>query len=306
MNQITTTQNSDRQLEQLAAQRELYSSAKKYYLTESIGSILVPLFFTVISVFITNISLYAALYGICFYLFDSIILEPLIAEKKSTAAKIQELFDCEVLELEKPVFRTVSDVSFEEILTNYDSHIDKIATDEKLRDWYPKDLGELHISIARLICQRINYGWDSKLRNTYSFLLKVAAVGIAILIIIGITLGRLPGEQLPLILAGILPLFRFCLKLYKDNKSSSEKLVKLNTYFKVLWERIIRGEVQEKELNESSRLIQNEIFDNRIKNPLIPDFFYDLSRKKDEPLMSSIAKKLINELKESDYGKLKN
>ncbi|MGI8670854.1 MAG: S-4TM family putative pore-forming effector [Aridibacter sp.] len=296
MNQIQITQNSDRQLEQLAAQRELYSSAKKFYLVESIGSILIPLTFIAFSTFIINISPFSALYGICFYLFDSVILETLIAEKKSTAAKIQELFDCEVLEIEKPIFRTVSDVSFEEILTNYDSHIGKIATDEKLRDWYPKALGELDISVARLICQRINCGWDAKLRSKFSSLLKIVVVVTAILIIIGITLGRLPGDQLPLILAGILPLFKFCLKLYKDNKSSGEKLIKLNTYFRILWERMLKGEVTEKELNESARLIQNEIFDNRIKNPLIPDFFYNLFRTKDEPLMNNIAEKLVAEL----------
>lgn len=306
MNQIPIIQNTNKQLERLAAQRELYSSAKIYYLLESIGSILIPLSLTAVSIFLTNISLYAALYGICFYLVDSLILEPLITEKKTNAAKIQELFDCDVLEIEKPIFRSVSDITVEEILSSYDVHINKIAQDEHLKDWYPKEIAELPVSIARLICQRMNYIWDSRLRKFYSSLLKTVAVIIALLLIIGITFGRLPGEQLPLILAGILPLFRFCLKLYQDNKSSSENLAKLNTYFNGLWSRILKSEVPDEELNEAARLIQYEIYNNRIKNHLIPDAFYNYFRNKDESLMNRSAENLMAELSANEYGRLKN
>jgi hypothetical protein len=297
MNQIPITQNSETQLERLAAQRELYSSAKNYYSAESVGSVIVPVTLTAVSVFITNISLYSALYGICFYLFDSLIVEPLINERRTKAAKIQELFDCDVLEIDKSPFKAVSDITVEEVLTYYDAH-SKIETNiEKIKDWYPNEVGELDVSVARLICQRMNYGWDAKLRKSFSHLLKIIAVLIAILIIIGITVGRLPGEDFPLILSGILPLFRFCIKLYQDNKSSTEKLAKLNAHFDGLWEKIKRDEITKGELGEAARRIQDEIYDNRTKNPLIPDVFYKFFRSKDEPIMARSAKSLITEYK---------
>jgi uncharacterized membrane protein YagU involved in acid resistance len=309
MNQISTIQNSETQLERLAAQRELYSSAKNYYLFELMGSVMVPVILTAISVFFTNISLYSALYGICFYLFDSLIIEPLINERKTKAAKIQELFDCDVLEIEKSPFKSVSDITVEEVLTHYDAH-KKIETNiEKIKDWYPKEVGELDISIARLICQRMNYGWDAKLRKSFSHVVKTVTVLLSIMIIIGTTVGRLPGEQLPLILSGILPLFRFCLKLHQDNKSSTEKLTKLNAYFESLWARILKLEVKADELYESARRIQDEIYDNRTKSPLIPDFSYKFYRSDDESLMARSAKSLAEDFKKlKDGGKneLKN
>ncbi len=301
MNQIPVIQNGEKQLERLAAQRELYSSAKNYYSAESVGSVIIPVLLTTVSIFITNISLYSALYGICFYLFDSLIIEPLIIDRKTKAAKIQELFDCEVLEIEKSPFKAVSDVTVEEVLTHYDAH-SKVETNiENIKDWYPKEVGELDISIARLICQRMNYGWDTKLRKSFSHLLKIIAVFIAIMIIVGITVGRLPGQDLPLILSGILPLFRFCMKLYQDNKSSTEKLTKLNNYFDGLWERIKKDEVSEIKLGEAARRIQDEIYDNRTKNPLIPDVFYKFFRSKDESVMAKSAKSFVGE-----YNQLKN
>ena len=301
MNQIPVIQNGEKQVERLAAQRELYSSAKNYYSAESVGSVIIPVLLTTVSIFITNISLYSALYGICFYLFDSLIIEPLIIDRKTKAAKIQELFDCEVLEIEKSPFKAVSDVTVEEVLTHYDAH-SKVETNiENIKDWYPKEVGELDISIARLICQRMNYGWDTKLRKSFSHLLKIIAVFIAIMIIVGITVGRLPGQDLPLILSGILPLFRFCMKLYQDNKSSTEKLTKLNNYFDGLWERIKKDEVSEIKLGEAARRIQDEIYDNRTKNPLIPDVFYKFFRSKDESVMAKSAKSFVGE-----YNQLKN
>lgn len=307
MNQITTVQNSERQLARLAAQRELYSSAKKFYLIESIGSIIIPLILTFISTFFTNISIYSALYGIGFYLLDSLVIELLITERKTKAAKIQELFDCDVLEMEKSPFKAVADVTVEDVLAYYDAH-KKIETNiEKIKDWYPKEVEELDIRVARLICQKMNYAWDSRLRKTYSNFLKSVVVILVIIIIVGITLGRLPGEQVPLILAGILPLFRFCIKLFEDNRNATEKLIKLNGYFDGLWARIIENSIDEKELDESARHIQNEIYDFRIKNPLIPDAFYKFFKDKDESLMARSAENLITQLKEKNgRNKLKS
>jgi hypothetical protein len=303
MNQIPVVQNNEKQLERLAAQRELYSSAKKYYLFETIGSVIVPVILTAIATFLANISLISSLYGICFYLFDSLILEPLINERRTKAAKIQELFDCDVLEIEKSPFKSVSDITVEEVLTHYDTHQKIEANIEKIKDWYPIEVGEIDISFARLICQRINFGWDSHLRKSFSIFIKIVVILIAIMVIVGISIGRLPGEQLPLILSGILPLFRFFIKLLQDNKSSTERLVKLNAYFDGLQTRIIKNDISKNDLDESARRIQDEIYENRTRNPLIPDFFYNFYRSKDESVMTKTANSLISDFKELEEEK---
>ena len=101
MNNISIIQNQQKQLERLSAQRELYSSAKKWYLLQIIGSIAIPITFVLISFFFLNVALISAMFGIAFFIFDILIIVPVISKLKLKASKIQELFDCDVLEISK-------------------------------------------------------------------------------------------------------------------------------------------------------------------------------------------------------------
>lgn len=58
----------------------------------------------------------------------------------------------------------------------------------------------------------------------------------------------------------------------------------------------MKGDIDNKVMDEAARRIQDEIYDNRIKNPLIPDRFYGLYRPKEENLMTKTADKLVAEL----------
>lgn len=299
MNQIATIQNTQKQLERLAAQRELYSSAKRLFGLQIIGNAVIPLTLSLVSTFRGNLSIYVAIYGICFFIIDNILVEPVIKQRKTKAAKIQELFDSDVLELSKSPFKTVEDVTVEEVLTHYDAHRKIESNIEKIRNWYNADLSALDMSSARLICQRINYSWECGLRAAYGNLLKVICVLLPLAVIIIALLSNLTLEQAVLIGGGLLPLFRFLTKQYQENKEAGEKLTKLNNYFNKLWERLLRGEIGERQMEEAARRIQDEIYDNRIKSPLIPDHFYRLYRPKRESLMTKTADKLAAELIES-------
>jgi len=298
MNQITTVQNSQRQLERLAAQRELYSSAKRLFNLQLIGNILVPLTLSFISALRGNFSVYVAIYGICFFVVDTLLVEPAIKQRKSKAAKVQELFDSEVLGLPKSPFKTVEDVTVEEILTSYDAHRKIQSNIERIKNWYNVNLDGLDVSIARLICQRINYSWECRLRRAYGNLLKIINVVLP-LTVVGVALfAGLKINQLMLIGGGLLPLFRFVTKQYQENKESSERLTNLNNHFDRVWEKVIHGRIDKNELEETARRIQDEIYENRIKSPLIPDIFYRLYRPKEEALMAKGADSLVTEFRE--------
>jgi hypothetical protein len=299
MNQITAVQNSQRQLERLAAQRELYSSAKRLFNLQLIGNVLVPLTLSFVSTLRGNFSVYVAIYGICFFVVDTLLVEPAIKQQKSKAAKVQELFDSEVLELTKSPFKTVEDITVEEVLSNYDAHRKIQSNIERINNWYNVNLEGLDISIARLVCQRINYSWECRLRRAYGNLLKVLNV-ILPLLVIGVALfAGLKTNELVLIGGGLLPLFRFVTKQYQENKESGERLTKLNNHFDKVWEKVIRGEIDKDELEETARRIQDEIYENRIKSPLIPDSFYRLYRPNEEALMTKGADSLVAEFREA-------
>src|SRR5579862_5926176 len=99
MNAIPEAQNTERQLDRLAAQRHIYSSAKSIQALEialtvvggvacSLGAILRP-----------EIKAYAALYGLVVGTLDYFLLTAHVKALRLQAAKVQELFDCDVLQL---------------------------------------------------------------------------------------------------------------------------------------------------------------------------------------------------------------
>ncbi|VTR29689.1 S-4TM family putative pore-forming effector [Sphingobacterium thalpophilum] len=295
-NNIPVRQNEQRQLERLAAQRELYSAAKNYFGIQTIFTLLVPVILSVLSLFIAGISPYSALYGVLIFVLDMLFIEPVISRKKSKAAKIQELFDCSVLSLIHSPLKVVDDVNVEEVLQYYEAH-QKIATNiEKIKDWYPKVVSEVDISIARIICQRSSCWWDKGLRKKYCKLLKIVTVIIPLTILVIGFLNDIPLVQFVLISSALVPFFQFTIKQYNDNKDMDWRLNKLTAYINETWRRILDNSISKSQLDIEARRIQDGIYDNRVNAPLIFDVFYKWFRDKDEITMNRSAEIFVNEV----------
>lgn len=303
MNNIHIIQNNQKQIERLAAQRELYSSAKRFYGIQLLGNVFIPIVFSMISIFNNDFSVYFGLYGICFFVIDILIIEQCIEERRTKAAKIQELFDCDVLLIKKSPLKIANDIAVEEVLTHYNAY-KKITTNiEKIKDWYPQDTKDIEIHYARLICQRTNCWWDSKLRLSYITILKILCIFSSIAIIVSGVFGKLQLEQVVLITSGLIPFFQFSSKQYYDNLSSTDRLQKVGNYINEVWDNIITNNIETNSLEEISRRIQDEFYENRIKSPLILDSFYWFFREKNEDLMSKTALTYVQELKENNVRK---
>lgn len=297
MNTIAIKQNEQIQLERLSAQREIYSSAKRLHIVQIIITVFIPIALFVLSFIWSNLIPYSALVGILVFVLDSICLAPSIKQQKIKASKIQELFDCDVLEIDKSPLKTVSDVTVEEILLNYNAH-KKIATDiEKIRDWYPTNISELPISLARIICQRTNCWWDSTLRIRYSNCLKYFGLFVFLSIFVFSFVSKLDITTLTLYLSGIIPLFQFCHRECCEQKETAQRLDELVRYAEQIWNYALDNPTEYHEHKLNSRRLQDEIFEHRSKSPLILDAFYNLLRKNNELLMNRSAEILIDEAK---------
>ena len=99
MTNITIIQNEERQLQRLAAQRQLYANVKTIlgYQFVFSGPLTVLLMF--LALCHPAIKMYVAWWGIMFWLSDILILSNCQKELKEKAATIQERFDCNVLSL---------------------------------------------------------------------------------------------------------------------------------------------------------------------------------------------------------------
>jgi hypothetical protein len=302
MNNIDKKQNEQKQLERLAAQREIYSFAKRLYLIQIIITVIIPIGLFIISSIWIELLTYSALFGTLAFSIDSLMLQPIIKKQKTKAAKIQELFDCDVLDLETSPLKVVSDIAVEEILLNYNAHL-KIKTNiEKIRDWYPTNISEIPISIARIICQRANCWWDSKLRIRYSNFLKYMGIVVFLSLILFSFITKISVTDLALFLSGLIPFFRFCNKEFIEHREAALRLNELVKYSEDIWQYALENPEEYYRIKLNSRRLQDEIFEHRSKSPLILDQFYDLFRDQNEVLMNRTSEILIDEAME----KLKN
>lgn len=298
MNKIALKQNEQKQLERLAAQREIYSFAKRLHLAQIVLTVFLPIIFFILSSIYTSFIVYSALFGIIAFVVDSVFIAPLIKNQKVKAAKIQELFDCEVLELDKSPLKVATDVSVEEILLNYNAH-KKIATNiEKIRDWYPTNINDLPISVARIICQRADCWWDSQLRIRYSNFLKYFGIVVFLSIFIVAFFNNSGVTDLTLFLSGLVPFFQFCNKEFFEHHEAAKRLNELVQYSETIWQEAINNTEDYHRNKLNSRRLQDEIFEHRSKSPLILDKFYNLFRDQNEVLMNRTSEILIEEANE--------
>ena len=300
MNQIPIQQNTQKQLERLAAQRELYSSAKSWHIAQIVTTVLIPVCLAIFSSLKPEFATYGAIFGVFSFILDISIVEPEIYKKKTKAAKIQELFDCEVLQIPKSPLKTVDDITVEEVLTHYNAHI-KIRTNvEKIKDWYSPLVGQLSIKTARILCQRTNCWWDSKLRNRFSNFLKYSSILIFMSLLILSYMADLTLMEFTLILSTLVPFFQFCIKQSNDNKDTANRLNELILYSIQVWNNALKNSCDDETMIIDSRRLQDEIFEHRKKSPLILNIFYKIFRDKDEDLMNRTTEILVEEAVENN------
>jgi hypothetical protein len=97
---ITTRQNAPAEIKKLRAQRHLYGKAKIIVGLQAFLTVVVPVAGAVAELFWPPLKGGLAFYGIAFSVLDVAVLEPLQKKMRTVAAKIQEIFDCNVLSLE--------------------------------------------------------------------------------------------------------------------------------------------------------------------------------------------------------------
>ncbi|MEW6717613.1 MAG: S-4TM family putative pore-forming effector [Chloroflexota bacterium] len=287
MNQITVKQNQDKYLQYLAAQRQLYDDDKKIKGVFLVLSLVIA--FLGNGTFLAlNLSVIPPLvtWIIWLYAIGNLLVLPLLtASKRQMAAKIQELFDCEILELpwndslgKKP--------EPEEIYKAYKKYKKRHTPEdwEKLKNWYttPK-LGEMKLSQARVACQRENIWWDAEQRREYARGVIIATI---ITFVALITVGIIADWSFRLFFQGPLALSLTILVIGISHGIShleaAKVLDELLTRSTELWQLASRNEENESEISRRSRDLQTEIYHHRKGNLPVFSWYYARLRSKYE------------------------
>jgi hypothetical protein len=301
VNNIPQEQNTQRKLDLLAAQRQLYTDAKKLQMISVIIYIPVVIGWSIIVALFPLASVYAGLWGILVTFLELLVLSRLQRSTQEKAAKIQQIFDCEVLQFDWTSLNCGIKIDPETIVDASERFKRKNANrSNELQNWYPSSVGQLPLPQARIICQRSNVWWDSQLRRRYSnWIVIILATLIAIVFLISLIGGLTLEKFLLAVLVPLTPAFVFGLRQYTDHNDAASRLDRLRNSAEFLVQEVIKGRFTQQDLERESYSLQAQIYDNRRRSPLIFDWLYSRLRRKDEEQMNRGAESLIQELTQS-------
>lgn len=294
---ITSEQNTGKQLQRLAAQRQLYATAKKIFGWQVLlsGPVTVLMAFLVIA--ISTLKGYAALWGITVALCDLFWLTPWQKRLRDSAARVQEAFDCDVLALPWNDVKAGKWPDPELVFEQSEKYKKWASKMPPLENWYASAVGELPLHIGRLVCQRSNCWWDSKQRRRYAAWV-ISVVVLLFIVLLSLSLGNnFTIEDFVLkVAAPLAPALLLGLRQFSEQREAANRLDSLQNHAERLWKDALSG-MSVVEISVRARSLQDEIFENRRKSPLIFDAIFKRLRRDYEMQMNHGVDEFVAEAK---------
>ncbi len=296
MNQIPDQQNQPDQLEKLGAFSQLYLQAKRLLGINMILSVPLALGWSIVVAILPSLRSYAALWGIAVTLLGLLVLTPGQKDLQKQAAKIQQLFDCELFQMDWQDFNISRSPSPEVIFSANAKYLKRDPSYAQMKDWYPVAVGQLPLHLARLVCQRTNCWWDADLRRKYSgWILAILSILATLILLIGL-IGGLTLENFFLVVAAPLaPALILGITQHRENMQAASNLDRLREKAEEIWSRALSNHETPQALYGYSIQLQDKIFENRSNSPMIFNWFYKRLRDEKQDSMNKGAETLVAE-----------
>ncbi len=298
LNTIPQAQNEPQQLERLGAYSQLYLDAKRLMGIHMLLSVPLVLVGVLVVAAFPNLQIYVALWGGLVTLLGLFFLTPTQKNLQRQAAKVQQLFDCDLFQLNWQDFHNIGQPPDPEVIYRADRRYRKInPTYERLKDWYP-DVGQLPLPLARLVCQRTNCWWDADLRRRYaSWVIMLVSIFAVVVLLVGLIGGLTLESFFLVVVAPLIPALVLGITQYRDNMEAANRLDQLRDKVNDIWQRAMHSQETPDTLYQYSIQLQDAIFKNRAASPLIFNWFYRRLRDENQDLMNKTAEDLVNEAK---------
>jgi SMODS-associating 4TM effector domain len=292
MNDIPKRQNEARSLAKLVAMRRTYSSGK-HLLAWTIGlATVVPVSLAIAASKVDSLKPFAGAWCLVIT-FVAIGLERRERVLCARAARIQETFDCYVLDLDWN--DTIEEPDPEDVAIE-SSGLDARAR-AALENWYPPRAGELPLAYARSICQRCNCAWERRLRNRYADLLWGAlAVLTGLVIVVGIKSARSFTDVLLTVLVPILPIAVLLVRHALEQREAGRTSEQCAAAALGLYKDLLASTLDPKTIAARARTVQDRIYERRRTAPLVFDWFYRRLRSRQEMAMNQSADEMVDEV----------
>ena len=166
MNNIPQRQLLPAMLSLVRARTLAYRRAKRCQAFVLALNLLLPVVSAAAAVFMPDARPAIAVCALLLGIFDVTAIDAWMKARLKVGAKLQEEFDCEVLDIDWNEFvagtKMDAEASYEDGCRTLDD-----VDERRLRDWYPVVVAETSLEVARVICQRENLVYDSDLRVAY-------------------------------------------------------------------------------------------------------------------------------------------
>lgn len=295
MNQIPQLQNEKQALALLAAQRQRYANAKRIlgwqlFLGGPVGALV-----AVLGIVEPSVRLYAVSMGLTILVLDTLWLSPWQRRLRESGARIQERFDCDVLSLRWDSTRVGSPEPMECIHEQSERYKAWAESMPPLTDWYSRHVGQLPLSLARLVCQRTNCWWDATQRRTYAAVLAGLLLALPVLLLwVGVVAKLSVADLLLVVLLPMSTTVKLAYQQWVENREAASRLDNLREQAERIWERALSAPY-DPALEHDARALQGEIFDNRKRSPPVFDFVFKWLRNDQESQMNFAAEHYVSE-----------
>jgi hypothetical protein len=310
-NGIALRQMEERNLNRLAAQRQLYSDGKLIVGVQLILNVVVIILITLIAMAAKSPTVMTALgytpidfswivtvSGIVITVIDNVLWSRLVDSFREKAAKIQDAFDCDILKIPWSSISAGERPNTEDVYQSANKFKNKRGDSgiKGLENWYCVEVNGVPLPIARIICQRSNIWWDAELRNKFNrYVVAIAATLFLVLLVLGIWGDLTLRSFFTIVIAPFLPMLIFSYKEYKKNKDTINSLKSLRSIAEAEYDAAIKPQAQVYENDYIGRELQNKIYLHRKSSPLIFDFFYNRYRDINESSMNVSCKELVDQ-----------
>lgn len=295
-NEISERQNSAAMIKLLRARRRIYARVKAVQRAYFVVALVLPVASLTTAAYapehLPKLSLFALVTGA----FDAMLLDPWRKRQVKLAGKVQEEFDCKVLDLDWNKFIAGSHVVPEDV-EGYGGAPLNPEGEQSLRNWYPADARELPLHLARLVCQRANLWYDSRLRRTYrAALWLLTATYLAALVVYGhgMTLSAF-------ILTVLVPFGPFFTWVVREQHRQGDTITLVDRLFAEIEASLSQfaHAKSEEAARGRARELQDAIFAHRANSPLVSDLVYRFKRSSLEGQMKVAARDFIERLTRS-------
>lgn len=280
-NDIVERQDRPELLKLLRAKTAAYDHVQRWYYGQIAAVVVVPLIMGVLKSLSPASAALVPLVSLLGKGLDFWGIEPRQKAARKDAARLQEVYDCELLRLpwnEVAAGRQPEPAVVERWAAKHPS----VA---HLRGWYRREIEPLPLPLARFAAQRMSAQWSASMRERYARLLQGVAIAVPLALGLVAYAREATVPQFMVLALTVSPLWEWAFKEARRQRESVDKSAKVGDYLTKQLEKPLGADVNDatlRELELAAREVQTIMFHQRASDPQVPSPMYWRYREAEE------------------------